>query len=491
MELVFSGTNEAELFTRELSESLAGVLAKNCSWPEHPGFASASVDGRFWWDTMWTRDAGVFLREMAHWGLLEQGVDTLCCLFRQVQPNQAGYKMFPEYFKPGEFASGSELDGTAAILIGGVLLWERLHEGDPAQDEIWQSLTGAESPMRGLLRTLGDESLVSGSGEFGGGCGIQGEFFNVVQNNLVRLALLAVGRAADRNGLPVMAAECRLGAERILDGMLAKLCYPDGSWMWCRRSPDGRIDWDILTHEINAGFGGLNGVLAMSSDVLGLLPDRNEPWVQPSLSTFLQLLSQPERLRQFSRYGLWTQFDRYLQGLLTGPSYGHGYAVQAMLLMDWPDLYTPAINWLARATHETLPGQKLRRESDYWFFERYYSPEAVGRIDLEEGCGALNLVCVMEPLKIARLMIGMDDHDPSRLRLIPRLPAGWRKAEANRIPVLTPKGLIEADIRIAAGEAGEIESVQLLPDGVLPGIEVRLGTARQPRWVLNGNCKAT
>ena len=133
MQLVFSGVPEAEWFTRQVRESLAGVLAKNCNWPAHPGFVSASVDGRFWWDTMWTRDAGVFLREMAHWGYFDQGLATLRCLFRLVQPNQAGYHMFPEHFKPGEPAAGSELDGTAAILIGGVLLWERLPEGHPAR----------------------------------------------------------------------------------------------------------------------------------------------------------------------------------------------------------------------------------------------------------------------------------------------------------------------------------------------------------------------
>lgn len=486
MELDFSGCNEAELFTRELHASLAGVLAKNCSWDNFPGFVSASVDGRFWWDTMWTRDAGVFLREMAHWGWLKQGLATLRCLFRQVKPNPAGYKMFPEYFKPGEAACGSELDGTAAILIGGVLLWERLPAGSVARDEIWQSLTSGGSPLHGLLHALGDGSLVSGSGEFGGGCGIQGEFFNVVQNNLVRLALLAVGRAADREGHLEIAAGCRQGAERILAGMLAQLCYPDGSWMWCRRAPHGRIDWEILTHEINAGFGGLNGVLAMSSDVLGVVPDPGEAWLQLSINTFLQLLSQPERLRQFSRYGLWTQFDRYQQGLQTGPSYGHGYALQAMLLMDWHNLYTPAVNWLARATFEPLPGQDLQRDNDFWFYERYYSPDAVGRIELAEGCGALNLVCVMEPLKIARLMLGVDDHDPSRLRLVPRLPVGWRKATASTVPVLTADGLVEADISITASASGEVESVRILPEGIFPGIQVRLGTAHKPRWV-NGD----
>ncbi len=47
---------------------------------------------------------------------------------------------------------------------------------------------------------------------------------------------------------------------------------------------------------------------------------------------------------------MWTQFDLVHDGFLTGPSYGQGYALQSMLLMDRPELYTPAANWLARAT---------------------------------------------------------------------------------------------------------------------------------------------
>ena len=483
MELIFSGCPEAGLFTREVRESLAGVLAKNCDWPAEPGFVSASVDGRFWWDTMWTRDAGVFLREMAYWDCLDHGVETARCLFRHAQPNEQGYRMFPMFFHAGEPAAGSELDGTAAILIGAVLLCERLPRAHPAQQEIWSCLSEPMSPARGLLAALADAPLVAGSGEFGGGCGIEGEFFNVVQNNLVRLALLAVARLATVQGDAALAAHCSAAAQSVLDGMLSHLRYPDGSWMWCRRTPDSAIDWDILDHEINAGFGGLNGVLAMASDVLGFLPDHpDETWIQASVRTFLSLLSRPSRLQQFARHGLWTQFDRYLQGYLTGPSYGHGYAIQCMQWMDWPDLYTPAINWLARATHELLPGQTLHRDSDYWFYERYYSPDAVGQIALEEGCGALNLVCVMEPLKIARLILGLDDHDPNHIRLIPRLPLGWTRAEARGVPVLTPQGVARVDVEMEADHLGAVRHVRLRADQPLPQLSARLGTALRPEW---------
>jgi hypothetical protein len=482
MEMLFSGTPEAEAFTHMIAESLAGVLAKNCHWPDQPGFVSASVDGRFWWDTMWTRDAGVFLREMAHWGHLEQALATLRSLFAHVQPNADGYRLFPEHFKPGQPAAGAELDGSAAILIGAARLWERLPAGSPERQEIWQQLSGPGSPTRGLLAALQNDALLAGSGEFGGGCGIPGVFYNVVQNNLARLALLAVARLAEAQRVDSLAEACRQGAERLLLGMLAELRDPTGAWLWCRRAPDRQLDRQVLDHPINAGFGGLNGVLAMSSDVFGPLLPLELPWIQPSLLTFLKLLSQPNRLRQFASYGIWTQFDHYLGGYLTSPSYGHGYAVQAMQLLDRPELYTPAVNWLVRATLEPLPGQELQRASPYWIYERYYSPEAVGKIALEEGCGALNLVCVMEPLKIARLMLGLDERDPTHLRLVPRLPIGWRRLQAWRVPVLTPSGLAYAEIEVQAARDGAIQAVWMEADRPLPGVEARLGRPQQPDW---------
>ena len=58
-QVVFEGIEAARLFTRELAESLAGVLANNyVSDPGDPmvGFVSASIDGRPWTDGfVWQR----------------------------------------------------------------------------------------------------------------------------------------------------------------------------------------------------------------------------------------------------------------------------------------------------------------------------------------------------------------------------------------------------------------------------------------------------
>jgi hypothetical protein len=51
-----------------------------------------------------------------------------------------------------------------------------------------------------------------------------------------------------------------------------------------------------------------------------------------------------------------------------------------------------------------------------------YSPDAVGRTSLDVRCGQLNLVDVTEPLKVSRLLLGIDDEDLHAVKNPPRIP---------------------------------------------------------------------
>jgi hypothetical protein len=488
-QITFTGCKEADWFSREIDESFAGVLAKNyVSDPAKGpvGFTTASIDGRYWHDTMWFRDAGTFLRELVHFGLWDEAKNVFRASLDHVALNEQGYYTFPMYVRANERASGHELDGTATMVIGALLLLERLPAADPFRETITQFLTAPTSPARYVLKVLGERplvALVAGDGEFGGGCGISGLFYSVVQNALVLWMLEMIG--ARMNGgetATELRAHCGRAAATLKAELLRRFVAEDGTWHWCLDVNTAQPDHAIINHEINRGFGGLNGVFSYACDVRGLTPlHRPEPWVFPALQTFWKLLSHPRRLKQFQQYGIWTQFDDYMMGYLTGPSYGHGYALQSMLLMDRPELYTKAANWLAWATVE--PGYPVTRPSPHWIYERYYSPDAQGRADLEEGCGALNLVNVAEALKVARLMIGLDDHTLDPARIIPRLPAGWTRAEARRLPVRCEGGHVLLDVEIEADASGAVVGVQGTVTGPLPPLHIRLGTAINPRWV--------
>ena len=460
----FLGSPKAELFTREVTDSFQGVLTRNMITDPHDpnaGFTAASIDGRPWFDTMWTRDAGVFLRELAQWGCLDQAGLLAEALMTLVRPNQEGCYTFPEYFKLGQPGSGSELDGTGAIVIGLVLLWQRLSPQHPTRLRIESFLSGAQSPLAYVQRQLEKGPLIAGSGEFGGGCGIPGEFYNPVQNNLVHLALHMAARMFLTLEQPQTAAQCEQAAGLILQNMLSELRDANGTWVWAIDPHTRQPDPAVVNHPINQGFGGINGILAMTGDGYGFnLASFDPTLVEASRKTFERLLAFPKRRAAFEKHGIWTQFDYHCHGYLSGPSYAQGYATQAMLLMDRMKMAGKAIEGLAEVTHRPFAGNDFDRDSDFFFYERFYLPELMDQPEtinadgnlwydghrFEQGCGALNLVCVAEPLKIARMLVGLDDHDPQHLQIIPRLPASWSGYEAKNWPVLIPAGLARINL---------------------------------------------
>ena len=400
--LRFYGAPDADLFTHELDASFQGVLKENFYATARDGFPagfiSASAPGMPWGGTMWTRDAGTFLRELVMRGYYQHAALIAECLMHLVEKNQDGFYTFPRYFKGSTRDTGTEFDGTAAIIIAMEALWERLPKEDPAREDIQRFLFADSSPVNYFGFVLQKEPLVAGTGEFGCGMRISGQCYNVVQNNLIMLAVMAMARMADESGMPTAANDDRRLAEKLRAGMEKYLVDKDGAWIWAVDTKTLKPDPAVLDNPVNLGTGSLNGVGSMYADVLGFLPlDSRWSGVDHSEKTFAALYETPLRKKEFDRYGIWTQADLMAKGLGTSPSYGQGYATQDMLLFDKLEMASKALTWLADATYEPVPGYKIRRASPYYFYERTYSPDAVGKIELEEGCGALNLVNVSEP----------------------------------------------------------------------------------------------
>jgi len=479
--LRFFGSTSADLLTRELDESFQGVLENN--FVTEPGkgfpagFVNASLPGFPWAGTMWTRDGGTFMRELVMRGYYQHAALLAECLMDLAHKNEQGFYAFPEYFKGSTAGPGpsTELDGTASVIIGMVLLWERLPDGDPAKSRIGAFLSQDASPIAYLKSLLKSSPLVAGSGEFGCGVDIPGECYNVVQNNLARLALLAAAKMARESGKSTSAEENLRLANKIQDGMEKYLVDKDGSWIWCIDVHTMRPDPAVIDSVPNRGFGGMNGVASMYADVLGLQPLASQ-WngIGPSEKTFQRLYNTPLRKTEFTHYGIWTQFDLRGGGVLASPSYGQGYAIQVMLLFDKLAMAEKALDWLATATYSPIPEYKLHRASPYYFYERMYSPDAVGKLALEEGCGALNLVNVSEPLKVSRLMLGVDDSSLETVQIIPRIPDSWKGVEARNWPIRTRSGEVRAEILFEhKGTGGEFR-LKLSPGQAIEDLKIRM-----------------
>jgi len=487
--LEFFGSDTAALFAKEVNVSFQGVFEHNyvsATDDKFPaGFVQASPIPQGWSGTMWSRDGGTFLRELVFWGYYQHACETAQFLMDAVGTNRDGYIAFPRYFAPGMLhESGTEMDGNAAIMIALVTLWQRLPAEDPFRARIYEFLHQPSSPVRGIHYQLQKSPLIPGTGEFAGG-NPKDPYCNVVQNNLCALAFLSAANMEEESGDRATAKLWRKDAKTLFHNIEKYLVADDGAWIWCI-DPDLQYDPAILKKPINVGFGGLNGVVCMTSDVLGFDPTA-WPWqgaVEHGEKTFDQLYAFPLRKQLFDKYGIWTQFNLIHQGNQTGPSYGQGYALQTMLLLDKMDLAGHGLDFLAHATFDCKDVTfEQGRLNPYYFFERLYAPGVKGTT----GCGPLNLVNVTEPLKVARLIVGVDDTSLDHVQIIPRLPSSWTGYRVENWPIRTSHGVVRADIFCEQKNGSFSFSLQVKQGGPIPRLAVRVPQKSGTTWKRQDN----
>lgn len=477
-ELEFYGTEAAELFTKEIKESLKGVLEKSFIYsPENPEekFVTTSVDGRVCSDQLWSRDAGVLMRELVHWGYLGHACYLADILLTLINKNEDGYYTYPMYFLKGQSAAGDELDGTGTVIIGLVMLWKRLEATHSLKKRIYNFITDESSSIRFILSKLEKEPLIAGSGEFGGGMFVEGEYYNVVQNNLLVLTLKSVESMLRETGEDTYADVCLKNAKKLLCNIEQYLIDEAGAWIWCIDPKTMKPNTEVLNSKANKGFGGINGVIAMFADVFGFeLEDKDWRGTNAAKKSFEKIFNEKLRKEQYEKYGMWTQFDMLISGLLTSPSYGQGYALQASLLFDRLEVTDKLISYLAEATFQPPKGYKLDRDSGYHFYERYLSHDFKDIEEFDQGCGALNLVNVAEPLKVSRMIAGIDDTAVGKVKIIPRIPPSWKGYKAAHWPILACGKIVVADIQFEKQDDFMIFKLQLRPGDIIPYLEVRL-----------------
>ena len=481
--IAFFGSKTAVLFTKEIDASFKGVLARD--YVSKPGgkcplgFINASPAGQPWYGTMWSRDAGTFMRELVFWGYYAHACQLAQCVMNMVGIDRHGFIAMPRYFSPdtGHRKSGSEMDGQAATIISMVALWQRLPPQNPFRARIYHFLHQKSSPIRGIYYELQHRPLIPGSGEFGGG---KHEAYNIVQNNLCALAFISCARMETQAGDPAAAQRWRNAASTLYRRIAKYLVGKNGAWIWnlnTRTLQPSRSD-----RTSNAGTGGLNGALSMSADVLGFAPTM-WPWqgvVIHGEKTFEAMYNFPPRKKQFKKYGIWPQMNYIHKGLLTSPSYGQGYALQDMLLLDKLAMAGHGLHFLAWTTfkspHEIFSFRKWHygRLSPYYFYERLYSSDAYGKILMTAGCGPLNLVNVSEPLKVARLIAGVDDTSLKAVRIIPHLPPTWTGYRMKNWPMLTSRGVVRADISLARKDGVVKFALHVIQGSAIPRLTVWL-----------------
>lgn len=494
----FFGSQAAELFSRELKESVQGAMANNyvsTATDRFPkGFVKASIPGHPWDDTCWTRDCGLFLREAAMWGYLEEAVCISKFLLSQVQKNHEGFFTYPMFFKGFEKGWGYEMDGTADIISGLARLWQRLPENHSHKDEIYSFLFNDASPLAYIQKKLDEKPLIAGSGEFGGGWCVPGEWYNVVQNSLIRQALLACAEIDEECRKKEQAESLRRSSAILLDNMMQYLTdLEDGSWIFCIHPHSMKLEGAALNEPHAKATASINGAGSSYADAEGLEPiaDKWAGTKNTQITLHKTYNQYAIRKEQFEKFGMCTFVDVNaslpLEGLTSWLSYCDCYAAQVMALLDETALLDRVLNWIAATTYmggsptkefiEALSRGEanvddVNEVSTFWFTERNFSPEYDGEKDI--GCGKLNLVNVAEPMKLARVMLGVDGRYSDRVKLVPRLPDSWNGVQANHWLMKTENGLVYVDMRFEKKSVGEYEMTLKIEDGkTIPLISIR------------------
>jgi hypothetical protein len=114
-----------------------------------------------------------------------------------------------------------------------------------------------------------------------------------------------------------------------------------------------------------------------------------------------------------------------------GPAEVHLWAVLATLLLDRIDDATPPLTAWIRSNydeHAPRPADAWAEVSPYTFEAR---PRGSPKRSLGSGGDDLNARCGAAALQLARVIAGIDDHDPVRLHLQPRLPPTWDSVTAS------------------------------------------------------------
>ena len=165
----------------------------------------------------------------------------------------------------------------------------------------------------------------------------------------------------------------------------------------------------------------------------------------------------------------------------TSPSYGQGYAIQTMLLLDKLAMADHALDFLAQATFEAsdvaFPHGRL---SPYYFYERLYSPDAGGKSGIKFGLRSAEFGQCCRTAEIARLIVGVDDTSSAEVRVIPRLPPSWTGYEAKNWPIRTRLGVVRADISFETTNGTASFHLHLEPGEDIPALAVRL--PRRAEW---------
>jgi len=415
-------------------------------------FGTFRKDVGVYYGDAWSRDLGRSLQELTELGFLGKTAPTADFAFRSARTwlqnpslNYKGVLLPPHWnrvINRPDFAQPFENDGHGLIALFIYKLWQRIPGRDAWLRARWTDVkyAGDWIPWQFDHADVTDakDGVLFTTGESAAGKG-----YSVYPDAVCMTALEALAQMADSIGETQSAALWRDRAAKMRAAIAANYAITDAKY--------GRV-WTLA----DAGWPNQStvlGPLIFLADYRGFAPQDDDPAWRPINQAAYQRLI--DTYKPFGFYG-WAM------------GYGQGFVTQAALLLDRMEDVTPMLHWTARETWDAE-------------IHSFVVPEGVqvtpdGRYVFRTGDQG-NGVQEAEIVKIFRLLIGVDDNQPERLRIMPRLPYGWAEIAVSKYPALVEHdGKREtAFLRYDLRRVGERMKFDISADRPLGPVAMRLG----------------
>ena len=476
----FEGTPEARVLTGMFHHNIQDMLDKlepngfyntstlNApSWGGYQGFGTYLSKYNSYHGQMWTRDMGRTLVELANLGYPQKAQKSVeyALLMSRVweqgpQPGMDIRQLGPltidgvslprhicrrlNYPTTVPYEGCFENDGHALISLAAWKVWQRIPNADAwwkaNHDDlvglgdwiVWQLDNPKTSGAKGVLRT---------DSECAGGIG-----YTVYADYLCHEALLGLAEMADAAGEADKASLWRATAKRLEDGINKYYIVNDKTYgkMWTLESSGWPTQSTVF------------GPVIVQSDRAGFLPeDGRADWRAITEGNFNRTL------KVYKPLGFY--------GVAMG--YGQGFTTQAALLLDRMKEADIMLDWAARLTYDPRQGAYIVPEGS----EMHPDGKHWHRTgDLGNGVQEAEIV------KAIRLVVGIDDTNPHRIGIYPRMPYGWSKITAN-LPVLIGNSGSKVNMSYTLVREGQKMVMNLKPSAQVSGVAFRIGPfAKKP-----------
>ena len=476
-EVTFKGTVDANILQNAFYANVQDMLDKvdadgtyhtstRCAlaWAGDPRsaggeFGTYRKDVGVYYNQAWSRDLGRSLQELTELGYVGKAEHTADFAFRSARTwsenSSLTYKGSPlpphwsRVIDHPDFAQPFENDGHGLISLFIYKLWMRMPNRDAWLRAHWSDVKAAGDWIPWQLDhpqiTGAADGVLYTTGESAGGKG-----YSVYPDDVCMTALEALAQMADSIGEMQSAELWKSTAEKMRKAIPARYLVDDAKY--------GRV-WTLES----AGWPNKStvlGPLIFLADYNGFAPQDDDPaWRKANEAAYQRLI---DTYKPLGFYG-WAM------------GYGQGFVTQAALLLDRMKNVTPMLDWAAKEIDDpridsfvSPEGEQLDPTGKYW-----YSTGDLG-----------NGVQEAEIVKMLRIVVGVDDDEPQRVRIMPRMPYGWSEIAVKKYPVLieregkTETAHLQYDLRRGAGSM----SLEISADRPLGEVAMRLGPfEKEPR----------